>query len=175
MPFPDVEWPPSNPVRKCLADWAEPQGFLPSERWGDSREVTLLRAEAELRAQVASLADSNAAMTEELLSLRSENETLRLCKLQVKIDETKLMTDEWAETLAQTTVEREKLKDEVVRLRLEIIRRDVERQRLCITGKERDVLDEAKEFFLAIYRNHNGPKNAAIIQGLIDRLPGDAT
>jgi hypothetical protein len=30
---------------------AGPQDFLPNERWGNGREITLLRAEAELRAE----------------------------------------------------------------------------------------------------------------------------
>ena len=53
-----------------------------------------------------------------LLACREENETLRMCKLQARIDETKIVTEEWAETLAQTTVENERLKSEVERLRL---------------------------------------------------------
>ena len=59
-------------------------------------------------------------MIDRLDAPKEENETLQLCKLQARIDETKTVTEEWAETLAQTTVEREKLKLEVERLTAEV-------------------------------------------------------
>ena len=85
--------------------------YLDSELgWTDDQRTEFLRSEvARLRSEVERLKAENA-------KLEAENEVLRMCKLQAKIDESKIMTEEWAETLAQTTVENERLKSEVERL-----------------------------------------------------------